>query len=164
MHLVKLGMMVLLVSLNCPSLGVLWFYWLPLASATGCCWLLSCPFSSLHHLPLATACPRAELCTPSRRRAWMPGRRWSTSSWTCDGGDVVWWLGKGRQDLPRASDACLTCLLLWEHWTGDEGRAMGATYHEPLRSGTWFPMVSHGLLTGRVGKCGQEKRRRWVET
>lgn len=52
-------------------------------------------------------------------------------------------MGKpGRTYHRQVVPARPASLLPWEHWAGDEGRAMGAIYHDPLRSGTWFPLVS----------------------
>lgn len=82
------------------------------------------------------------------------------SFWVCGGlgpGRTCWWVGKIRQDLPRSSDACPTCLLLWEYWAEDKGRAMGAIFHEPLRSGTWFPLVSLLAEWGHVARRRKEE-------
>lgn len=50
-------------------------------------------------------------------------------------------------------------LLLWEHWAGDEGTAMGAIYHDPLRCGTWFPVVSSLAEGGHVASTGEKSKR-----
>lgn len=49
------------------------------------------------------------------------------------------------------------CLLLWEHWAGDEVRAMGAIYLDPSRCGMWSPVVS------LLAEWGDVARRRGEE-